>query len=76
MNDYSCMSENNVSKNGVKFGCGQNFTYIFGSNSGNHVIFCKDLANIVSYVLSKNEYLAIFHFEINQNFSYFQILYF
>ena len=38
--------------------------------------FCKDLTIIISYVLSKNEYLAIFHFEINQNFSYFQILHF
>ena len=66
------MSENKVSQNGVKLGCGQNFTYIFGSNGGNHVIVCKDLANIiVSYVLSKNEYLAIFHFEINQNSSSF-----
>ena len=31
--------------------------------------FCKDLTNIVSYILSKNEYLAIFHFKINPNFS-------
>ena len=30
------------------------------------MIFCKYLANIVSYVLSKNEYSAIFPFEINK----------
>ena len=58
-------------KNGVKLGCGQNFTCIFGSDGGNHVILRKDLTNIVSYVLSKNEYLAIFHFDINKKKIYF-----
>ena len=60
-------------KNCLKLGCSKNFTYIFGSNFGNHAIFCKDLTNIVSCVLSYNERLAIFHFEFNPNFSYFQI---
>ena len=61
-------------KNGAKLGCCQNFTGIFGSNGGNRVSFCKDLANFVYYVFSKNEYLAIFHFESNQIVCYFQIL--
>ena len=34
--------------------------YIF--NDGNHHIFCQDFTNIFSHVLSKDEYLAIFHF--------------
>ena len=66
-------------KNDVKLGCGwphPNLPVFFLSNGGNHLIFCKDFINIVSYVLSKNEYLAIFRFEINPNFSYFQILYY
>ena len=32
--------------------------------------FCKDFKNIVSHVLSNNEYLTIFRFEINSNFNY------
>ena len=35
--------------------------------------FCKNFTNIVSYVLSKNEYKVIFRVEINPNFCYFQI---
>ena len=38
--------------------------------------FCKDLINVVTYVLSKNEGLVIFHLKIIQNLNYFQIWHF
>ena len=67
MNDYSCMSENKVSQKWCEIGMWSKLTHIFGCNGGNRVIFCKTLANIVSYVISNNEYSVLFHFEINQS---------
>ena len=49
-------------KNGLKLGCSKNFACIFGSSGRNHPF--------PLYVLPKNEYCEIFHFEINPEFNY------